>query len=612
MATGPGTGPLTRSSRFAAAVDELRGSRAFSVQASLWLLPVSVYFAVVSYTLTGTASWQVALIAGVVGWLALGAALLTAKTLLFPQPGSRHSLGLVIACYAVAAALRTVAVSVTVAASIGFALTPAFILQRLAASVPQLTAAAVAAALVTASISDQRDRWRLAAAARAQRSAIQQESQRRMRADVEDFATLITERLLPLIDRVEAQFGEGQQEARALAAEVREMCQVEVREVSHQLAVEPKPIRLSESLPERPTLLWALSRSFDDTRFYAGWAYLAVALLAVPMATVRAGWGGVGWMLAVLTLSAAIAMASAAVPLPKAIASGRPLLLLQLIWVLALAWFTQWLLRQTPYFGALNGALPPSVWLYLSLAVFVWLGLNFVGGSLRAAEAAIADLNADNLALAREVSRLRRAHSKVRQRQAQLLHGPVQGRLSAVSMALTMHAQEPGVGWVEQAREQLHSARAALQEALGRDIDSAADGQPRTLAARLGAVAGEWRGLMDVMVSVDPDCESACDAEPEVADEIADAVEECLVNSVRHGHARRASVFVGCDFDVDGQVLAVEVTDDGQAAEATPSQAGLGGRILAAGGASREIIRTTTGTRVRIEWRRDSTRPVGR
>lgn len=428
-----------------------------------------------------------------------------------------------------------------------------------------------------------------------------------MRADIEDFATLIEERLLPLVDRIEAQFGEGQNEARSLAAEVRDMCEVEVREVSHRLASEPKPIRLAESLPERPTLWWALSRTFDDTRFYPGWAFLAVALLAGPISTVRAGWGGVGWMLSVLTMGAAVGAALAALPLPRRLRSGRPATVTQIVWVVGVAWFTQWLLRQTPYFGGPDSPLPPSVWIYLSLALFVWVGLNFVGGSLRAAELAIADLNDDNAALAREVTRLRRAHSKVRQQQAQILHGPVQGRLSAVSMALTMHAQEPDGGWVEQAREQLQSARTALRQALG--LSGEASGlSAATLTARLHEIAGEWRGLLDVMVSVDPECEEACAAEPELAEEIADAVEECLVNSVRHGRARRASVFVGYGFEGGQQLLSVEVTDDGQAGGPVAGSSGLGGRFLEAGGARREIIRTSTGTRVNIEWRR-SPRP---
>jgi len=143
------------------------------------------------------------------------------------------------------------------------------------------------------------------------------------------------------------------------------------------------------------------------------------------------------------------------------------------------------------------------------------------------------------------------------------LHNTVQSRLLAASLQLQNAAarddRESAEVALEQAREAL-----SMAESLGSVVN---DPSPRE---RLEYLAVAWQGLADVTIDL-PDS-----LEPEGAWQlVVQAVDECVTNAVRHGHARRVDVVCRQGDDA----IHVTVDDDGDGEDATGTEsAGLGRR----------------------------------
>lgn len=127
------------------------------------------------------------------------------------------------------------------------------------------------------------------------------------------------------------------------------------------------------------------------------------------------------------------------------------------------------------------------------------------------------------------------------------LHNTVQSRLVAASLQLQRAAAHDDHTIAEQALER---AREALQMAAA--LSSPVGHEPAR--ERLEYLAVAWQGLADVTIAL-PDV-----LEPEGAWLLAaQAIDECVANAVRHGHARR--VHVRCR--LGDSALEVEIDDDG-------------------------------------------------
>ena len=135
---------------------------------------------------------------------------------------------------------------------------------------------------------------------------------------------------------------------------------------------------------------------------------------------------------------------------------------------------------------------------------------------------------------------------RVESETASFLHNSVQSRLMAASLQLDLAARQ---GDQARAADALDQARATLDMAA---THSPAIGSPPR--ARLDEIALAWEGIADVTI------ESPDALEPEAAWRMAvEAVEECVTNAVRHGHASRVSV--RCR--QDGGAIEIDVDDDG-------------------------------------------------
>lgn len=163
-------------------------------------------------------------------------------------------------------------------------------------------------------------------------------------------------------------------------------------------------------------------------------------------------------------------------------------------------------------------------------------------------------------------------------RVASILHGPVQGTLSAVTLALRLAA---GPGHENRSRdEDLQRCLALLREAKDQ-ISRLASTQPGTspsLREHLQLLADRWAGLLTVVFVLDPGAESRLEADAGMTQTVTTVVDEAVNNSARHGRATEVSVLVRLAPD---EQVTIDITDNGIGPPASP-QVGLGLAVVEA------------------------------
>lgn len=146
----------------------------------------------------------------------------------------------------------------------------------------------------------------------------------------------------------------------------------------------------------------------------------------------------------------------------------------------------------------------------------------------------------------------------VRDQLAGILHGPVQGRLAAASMALRMYVSAIQSGEQPDLKETVAAATTLLDRAHA-DIERlGASGSEGDLSLDEGIrrIASNWSGLLAINYVID-------DAWPRPGALIVDCVDlvsELVTNASRHGDARHISIRVQ---GVDACSLLIESVDDG-------------------------------------------------
>lgn len=153
---------------------------------------------------------------------------------------------------------------------------------------------------------------------------------------------------------------------------------------------------------------------------------------------------------------------------------------------------------------------------------------------------------------------LRQEVYAVRDQLAGILHGPVQGRLAAASMALRMHVDAREAGEEADLAATLHTTTTLLDrvqwdiEHLGRpDVD-----RPQTLGEGCARIAANWRGLLEIDWVIDDRWPRSA----EFVDRCLEVIGELVTNASRHADARR--IRVSCE-GVDEAQISITAIDDG-------------------------------------------------
>ena len=210
----------------------------------------------------------------------------------------------------------------------------------------------------------------------------------------------------------------------------------------------------------------------------------------------------------------------------------------------------------------------PAIGVFV-VGVFV-LGRLVSGVNLRWARVT-EELAEVNSALADANRELTHELAQVRERLADVLHGPVQGRLAAASMALRLYADAQASGREGDLPATLHTTTLLLDRAIQdlQQIGQRTDPQWPSVDAGLDHVAQTWAGLVTVTWSVvDAGVLSAASRALVVA-----TAGELVTNASRHADARHVELRVRAA----GNLVEIDATNDGRPPRGTPEPgAGLG------------------------------------
>ncbi len=208
-----------------------------------------------------------------------------------------------------------------------------------------------------------------------------------------------------------------------------------------------------------------------------------------------------------------------------------------------------------------------------AIGIFVF-GVFFVGRLVSGVnlrwEQVTAELVAVNAALTQANERLTDELTRAREQLADMLHGPVQGRLAAASMALRLYADAQARGRPADLTRALSTATTLLDQAV-EDLDQLGQSPPMawsSLAVGLEHVRQTWWGLVEVTWTI-PESMNHATITPVVT-----VIEELVTNASRHADARHVEVVVR---SLAESHIEIVVLNDGRPAPVNPvAGSGLG------------------------------------
>jgi signal transduction histidine kinase len=235
------------------------------------------------------------------------------------------------------------------------------------------------------------------------------------------------------------------------------------------------------------------------------------------------------------------------------------------------------------------------------VGVVLFLGLTVVVEASMQAAARVEMLEVTNRDLSEITGRLNHLGLVTREQVAELLHGPVQGRLAAVSLAIRLHmdslqrGEDPSLSELKRRVDHLLDETSRDLQRLGCEpVDSSRD-----VAERLTAVVIQWQGFLDLTVDTDALVVDVLHGHPDVAERLARCLDEAVTNASRHGGARR--VMARCRIE-EGSLLVLDVVDDGIGVIDSPT-AGIGlESVTASGGVWQFVPVSGTGAHLRVTW----------
>lgn len=244
---------------------------------------------------------------------------------------------------------------------------------------------------------------------------------------------------------------------------------------------------------------------------------------------------------------------------------------------------------------------PAEVVLSTLTAIVMLLGLTVVVEASRQAALNVRALEETNEELAGVTRRLNLVGALTREQVAEFLHGPVQGRLAAISLAIRLHMDRLERG-VSPSTIALRTRVDVILDEISADLQRLAgeSDEPRLGAEeRLSAVGRHWRGFMHIAIDADDVSIEFLDLHPEWIDRVMQCIEEAITNASRHGEAR--TVAVTCRLE-GASTLVLDVIDDGIGV-ASDTRVGMGLEgVSASGGAWHFIPLQRKGAHLRVIW----------
>jgi signal transduction histidine kinase len=164
-----------------------------------------------------------------------------------------------------------------------------------------------------------------------------------------------------------------------------------------------------------------------------------------------------------------------------------------------------------------------------------------------------------NSELNQELDWIESRSGEVKDEIASVLHGPLQGRIAGIALALRLEDDNGGTD--DAKREEHLSQMISILDLVLRDvqklfeIDTVPDA--KSIAIKLLDLKKSWQGIVEVYWEITASV--YVNLEESKLDSVMNILYEAVSNAVRHGQARNIKI----ELEITGNVLEILVTDDG-------------------------------------------------
>jgi len=169
------------------------------------------------------------------------------------------------------------------------------------------------------------------------------------------------------------------------------------------------------------------------------------------------------------------------------------------------------------------------------------------------------DLISMNQRLQTELDWIDGRSQEIRRELSTILHGPLQGRIAGIAMALRMSStsNQDQIELSDQKLNEIESLLATVVEDVQELFKFEQTEQEASIVNKLISLRRSWAGIADLTWKIDP--EVFAGMKSKWLEQLSDILYESVSNSVRHGKANQ----VRLDFKIDRGVLKITISDNG-------------------------------------------------
>ena len=169
------------------------------------------------------------------------------------------------------------------------------------------------------------------------------------------------------------------------------------------------------------------------------------------------------------------------------------------------------------------------------------------------------DLISMNQMLQTELDWIDGRSQEIRRELSTILHGPLQGRIAGIAMALRMSStsNQDQIELSDQKLNEIESLLATVVEDVQELFKFEQTEQEASIVNKLISLRRSWAGIADLTWKIDP--EVFAGMKSKWLEQLSDILYESVSNSVRHGKANQ----VRFDFKIDRGVLKITISDNG-------------------------------------------------
>jgi signal transduction histidine kinase len=188
------------------------------------------------------------------------------------------------------------------------------------------------------------------------------------------------------------------------------------------------------------------------------------------------------------------------------------------------------------------------------------------------------------------VAKVTSEHMRLRKELAQLLHGPAQGKLSSIGMALNLALSQDAENWAANRERWLAKARLTLQELID-EIEGPLPEVTSDINSFLNELSKQYESLVEIKFDLIDSAKFAVDADAEFSRIIQDIINNAVTNSVRHGFAHKIEILIEAE---SVRCVKVVVTDNGVGPR-TKFKPGYGYNHVISHGGTWSLVENETG-----------------